>query len=106
MNTNLDVEHKYKLGDKVWIKATAEVYRTCKHCKGQSKYFKTIKTIRGEIAKISISSVLESKPNIASTVTYLVKYKNSSTNAFEYQCFKTKKEANDSGVMVNFYGLQ
>ena len=39
---NLEFEHKFKLGDFVWIKANETIYKNCKNCKSQSVIRKNI----------------------------------------------------------------
>lgn len=105
MITNISAEHKYKLGDKVWVKASYEAYKTCKSCKGQGKYEKVVKAIRCEITSINIRCTLQSKPGINTGVDYMVKYKLASASAHEYQLSNSKKEAEGCINTTHFYGI-
>ena len=107
MLTNVVINHKFKLGDKVWFKAQTESYKTCKTCNSQNQYQRKVKVISAKVTRIRSNIFLNSSPGPGGyNVTYdVVAGKKIPAVVSDIQCFKTKKEAEKSAGAVTVYGL-
>ena len=107
MLTNIIVEHKFKLGDKIWLKAQSDIYKTCKTCKHSNNYIKIVKIISGKITRIRINSYLGSPNKSEEHISYDIVFgkNNLTATAKDNQCFASKNEAKKSKSLVVVYGI-
>lgn len=107
MITNVSINHEFKLGDKVWIKAQIDKHKKCNSCKQNSGYHSTNKVVSGKVVKIRFNTALTSSPNSAGgVVTYdILIGKTIPAAATNYQCFSTEGKAKKSKSPVIVYGL-
>jgi len=105
--TSISFNHKYKLGDTVWIKAQCDTYKPCKTCKQSNHSRRIQRIVKGKVSKISLTTSLYSAPEPTVSITYHITLnQNSIATVGDWQCYSTKKEAKKANHPVSVYDLK